>query len=117
MTAAAVAVEAPLTPCGYKILVRVRTASSHYDSGLWKTQTERDVEQAASMVGEVCDVGADAYQDSRKFPNGPWCKTGDWILFKAYAGTRIPLEDKEIHYRLLNDDAVEAVLRRPQEVK
>ena len=106
-----------LKPCGYKILVRVRTASGQYAFGLWKTEREREIEQEAAMVGEVCEIGEDCYRDPKRFPNGPWCRVGDWVLFKAYSGTRIPLGGKDVHYRLLNDDGIEAVVRRPEEIE
>jgi len=109
--------EAPLTPTGYKVLIRVRTAGRQYTSGLWKTDFSRELEQESAMVGEVCELGPDAYADPKRFPNGAWCKPGDWVLFRAHAGTRIPLEDQEVHYRLLNDDSIEAVVKRPEEVK
>lgn len=105
-------------PCGYKVLVRVQTPEERYGSGLWKTAHAVEVEQESAMIGEVCLLGPDAYRDEKRFPNGSWCKPGDWVMFRAHMGTRIRLaEGSDVHYRLLNDDSIEAVLTRPKEVK
>jgi len=49
-----------------------------------------------------------------KFPEGPWCKKGDWIIFARYAGSRIKIDGGEI--RLLNDDEVLATVERPEDI-
>jgi co-chaperonin GroES (HSP10) len=59
-------------------------------------------------------VGNLAYADESKFPNGPWCKEGDWIIFGRYAGARIPIDGGEI--RLLNDDEVLARVNSPEDI-
>ena len=59
-------------------------------------------------------MGPDAYADKNKFPNGPWCKKGDWVVFARYAGSRVKIEGGEI--RILNDDEVLAKLKDPKDV-
>jgi co-chaperonin GroES (HSP10) len=57
-------------------------------------------------------MGSLAYKDEAKFPSGPWCKGGDWVLFRAYSGTRIKIHGRE--FRIINDDTVEAVVEDPR---
>jgi co-chaperonin GroES (HSP10) len=57
-------------------------------------------------------MGSDAYKDERKFPNGPWCKEGDFVMFRSYSGTRFKVRGEE--FRLINDDTVEAVVDDPR---
>ena len=60
----------------------------------------------------VLDVGPDAYGDKTKFPNGPWCKAGDFVLVRTYSGTRFKIYGRE--FRLLNDDQIDAVVDDPR---
>ena len=64
--------------------------------------------------GYVLKMGEDCYQDKERYPNGPWCKTGDWVVFRAYSGTRLNIYGKE--FRIINDDTVEAVVEDPRGV-
>ena len=75
----------------------------------------RKREEAASMVGMVLKIGPDAYKDTERFPNGPWCKEGDFILMRSYSGTRIEIHGQE--FRVINDDSVEAVVEDPRGIK
>lgn len=64
------------------------------------------------MVVQVIDMGPDAYKDEARFPNGPYCKIGDYVLIRAYSGTRFRIHGKEL-FRVINDDSVEAVVEDP----
>ena len=77
------------------------------------TQTLRE-EEIGSIVGMVLELGPDCYKDPSKFPTGPYCKEGDWVMMRSYSGTRFKLEGKE--FRLINDDSVEAVVKDPRGV-
>jgi co-chaperonin GroES (HSP10) len=70
--------------------------------------------QLATTCAYVLEVGPLAYCDESKFPDGPWCKPGDWIVFGRYAGSRIPIEGGEI--RLINDDEVLATIANPEDI-
>ena len=65
-------------------------------------------------MGFVLKLGSDAYQDDKRFPNGPYCKEGDFIIMRSYSGTRFKVHGKE--FRLINDDSVEAVVEDPRGV-
>jgi co-chaperonin GroES (HSP10) len=67
------------------------------------------------MVGLVVDMGTQAYTDPSRFPNGPWCKVGDYVMFRANSGTRFKVQGKE--YRLINDDTIEAVVADPNGIQ
>ena len=70
--------------------------------------------QLATNVGYVLKTGDLAYADESKFPNGAWCKTGDWVIFGRYAGSRIQIDGGEI--RLLNDDEILGVVNDPEDI-
>ncbi len=72
-------------------------------------------ERLATNVGFVVSLGPDAYKDSNKFPEGPWCQEGDWVIFGRYAGARIKIDGGDL--RLLNDDEILAVVNNPEDVE
>ena len=98
-------------PQGFKILISLPVKDAKTAGGIYIPEATRDVEQTASMVGNVVAMGNLAYQDADKFPNGPYCTVGDWVMFRAYSGTRFKVDGAE--YRLINDDTVEAVVDDP----
>jgi co-chaperonin GroES (HSP10) len=75
----------------------------------------RDAEGIASIIGFVVSMGPDAYQDKEKFPHGPYCEKGDFVIFRSYSGTRFKIHTQE--FRLINDDTVEAVVDDPRGYK
>lgn len=96
-------------PVGYRILIALPDIEKTYgDSGIVKIDKELHKEYIMSIMGLVIDVGPDAYKDKERFPHGPWCKEGDYVLFRMNSGTRIKVDGKE--YRLMNDDSIEAVV-------
>ena len=100
-------------PTGWKILCIVPDVSETFDnSSLIKADTYMRQEEHATTVLFVLKVGPDAYKDTNKFPNGAWCKPGDFVLVRTYSGTRFKIYGKE--FRLLNDDQVDAVVQDPR---
>ena len=85
------------------------------EGGIIKAQQTRQLEEVGSIVGFVMKLGPDAYQDKEKFPNGPYCKEGDFILMRSYSGTRFSIHDRE--FRLINDDSVEAIIDDPRGIR
>jgi co-chaperonin GroES (HSP10) len=102
-------------PVGYRLLIALPSVEETFgDSGIVKaTKTVRE-EYILSTIGLVLDVGEQAYSDPDRFPNGPWCKPGDYVMFRANTGTRFKIGDQE--YRLMNDDSVEAVVPNPKAI-
>ena len=99
-------------PVGYRLLVALPQIKDTYDSGIVKADQTLKNEEVSSMVVQVVDMGADAYKDESRFPNGAYCKVGDFVLIRAYSGTRFKTRGKEL-FRLINDDSVEAVVNDP----
>ena len=102
-------------PSGYKILIALPEVDEKTEGGIIKAQQTRQLEEVGSIVGFVMKLGPDAYQDKEKFPNGPYCKEGDFILMRAYSGTRFSIHDRE--FRLINDDSVEAIIDDPRGIR
>jgi co-chaperonin GroES (HSP10) len=103
-------------PTGYHILCMVPKIDDTYgDSGLIKASETLRVEEQATLVLYVAKVGPQAYKDPTRFPDGPWCKEGDFIITRAYAGTRVLIHGTE--WRIINDDTVEAVVDDPRGIR
>ena len=101
-------------PSGYRLLIALPDVEEQTDAGIYIPDERRHAEFVASIVGFVLAVGPDAYSDEKRFPNGPWCKQGDWIVMRAYSGTRLRIHGKE--FRIINDDSVEAIVQDPRGV-
>jgi co-chaperonin GroES (HSP10) len=102
-------------PVGYRLLVALPKVEDTYgDSGIIKTDMAKQHETIMSILGLVLDMGEQAYSDKDRFPVGPWCKRGDYVMFRANTGTRFKVNGVE--YRLMNDDSIEAVVSDPRGV-
>lgn len=101
-------------PVGYHLLIALPKVEDTYESGIAKAERTRHEEQILSMMGAVIDMGEQAYADKERFPTGPWCKVGDFVMFRPNSGTRFKVNEQE--YRLLNDDSIEAVVPDPRGV-
>ena len=99
-------------PSGYRILIAIPEVDEKTKGGVIMPDQYKSMENTASIVGFVVQMGPDAYKDDSKFPTGPWCKDGDFVVFRSYSGTRFKVEGKE--FRLINDDSVEAVVDDPR---
>jgi co-chaperonin GroES (HSP10) len=101
------------TPQGWKILCAVPEVKDTYDnSAIIKAESFMKQEEHATTVLFVVAVGPDAYKDTTKFPSGPWCKAGDFVLVRTYSGTRVKIHGKE--FRTINDDQVECTVADPR---
>ena len=102
-------------PKGYKLLISPVEVDEKTEGGVYMPDALRDAEGIASIIGFVVSMGPDAYKDEKKFPTGPWCKKGDFVIFRSYSGTRFKIHSQE--FRLINDDTVEAVVEDPRGYK
>jgi len=102
-------------PVTYHILCMVPKAEDEYESGLLKAGQTMHYEELLSPVLFVAKMGPDAYRDPLRFPSGPSCKLGDFVLVRPNTGTRLKIHGTE--WRLINDDSVEAVVQDPRGVK
>jgi co-chaperonin GroES (HSP10) len=99
-------------PKGYRILCAVPEADDKYESGIIKDSSTKRIEENGTVVLFVLKLGDLCYQDEGKFPTGAWCKEGDFVLTRAYAGTRFKIHGRE--FRIINDDTVEGVVDDPR---
>lgn len=102
-------------PSGYRILCAIPEADKEYESGIAKADITLRNEEVLTTVLFVVKLGPEAYKDKNKFPSGPWCKEGDFILVRPNSGSRLLIHGKE--WRIINDDTVEAVVQDPRGIK
>lgn len=102
-------------PQGYRILCAIPEIENKYDSGIIKADITRQHEEILTTVLFVVKLGPDAYKDPAKFPTGPWCNEGDFIIVRSNSGTRLDIHGKE--FRIINDDTVEAVVEDPRGIR
>lgn len=102
-------------PTTYHLLCMVPKAEEEYESGLIKAGQTQHYEELLSPVLFVVKMGPDAYADKARFPNGPSCKVGDFVLVRPNTGTRLKIHGTEM--RIINDDSVEAVVQDPRGIK
>jgi co-chaperonin GroES (HSP10) len=102
-------------PSGYRILCAIPEQEKEFESGIAKADETMRIEETLTTVLFVVDLGPDCYLDKTRFPNGPWCKKGDFVLVKPYAGSRLVIHGRE--FRIINDDTVEAVVDDPRGIK
>jgi co-chaperonin GroES (HSP10) len=102
-------------PKGWRILCALVEAGDTFESGILKSEQTVKIEEITSPVLFVVKMGPDAYNDTDKFPDGPWCKVGDFVITRPYTGTRIMIHGKE--FRLINDDQVEATVEDPRGIR
>ena len=101
-------------PTGWRLLVLPFKMKEKTKGGLHLAETTLEKQQVASQVGLVMAMGPDCYKDKERYPDGPWCKVKDWVMFARYAGSRIKIDGGEM--RLLNDDEVLATIDSPEDI-
>ena len=101
-------------PTGWRIIVLPFRMDEKTKGGIFMGQDTLDKQQVASQCGNVLAMGPQCYKDRERYPDGPWCKVGDWVIFARYAGSRIQIEGGEI--RLLNEDEILATVKNPEDI-
>ena len=100
-------------PVGWKILCAVPQAEDTFEgSSILMSDAMRKQEEIATTVLFVVKVGPDCYKDETKYPYGPWCKEGDFVLVRTYSGTRFKIHGRE--FRVIYEDQVEATVQDPR---
>jgi co-chaperonin GroES (HSP10) len=102
-------------PSGWKILCAIPEIEKEYDSGLVKADETLRHEEILTTVLFVVDLGPDCYLDKTRYPTGPWCKKGDFILVRPNAGSRLVIHGRE--FRMINEDSVEGVVDDPRGIR
>ena len=102
-------------PVGWKILIALPEVDSQTEAGIYKPDEAIQIEEVSTVVGCVLKLGPLAYKHEKFESTGPWCKEGDFIVMRAFSGTRITIHGNE--FRLINDDTVEAVVEDPRGIE
>jgi chaperonin GroES len=101
-------------PTGWRLLILPYRGKGKTDGGIYLPDKVVEENTVSTQVGYVLKVGALAYQDSEKFPAGPWCEQGDWVMFARYSGSRFRIDGGEV--RILNDDEILAKIGEPEDI-
>jgi co-chaperonin GroES (HSP10) len=102
-------------PSGYRILCAIPEQEKEFESGIVKADETVRNEETLTTVLFVVDLGPDCYKDTNRFPSGAWCKKGDFVLVRPYAGSRLVIHGRE--FRMINDDSVEGIVDDPRGIK
>ena len=100
-------------PTGWRIIVLPFKMKEKTKGGIIMSETTIERQQVASQCGLVISMGDQCY-DKERYPEGPWCKKGQWVVFARYAGSRIQIDGGEV--RLLNDDEILATIENPEDI-
>ena len=100
-------------PTGWRMLILPFKMGEKTKGGVVLADETIERSQVASTCGLVLRMGPYCY-NKEKFPEGPWCKKGDWVIFARYAGSRIMIDGGEV--RLLNDDEILATIDNPEDI-
>tara|TARA_R110002167_G_scaffold8560_3_gene39195 strand:+ start:1582 stop:2040 length:459 start_codon:yes stop_codon:yes gene_type:complete len=101
-------------PTGWRMLILPYRGKGVTSGGIAITKSILDEDQIQTVVGYVLKQGPLAYKDKEKFPEGPWCKEKEWVVFPRYGGSRFRIEGGEV--RILNDDEVIATISDPDDI-
>ena len=99
-------------PSGYRILCALPEVEEKTAGGIFKADSTKQYEELTTPVLMVLKLGPDCYKDEKRFPSGPWCKEGDFILTRPHAGSRVKIHGRE--FRIINDDSVEGIVEDPR---
>ena len=102
-------------PSGYRILCAIPEIEKTTAGGIIKTDEIIQREELLATVLYAVKLGPDCYKDEKRFPSGPWCKEGDFIVVRPNAGTRLEIHGRE--FRIINDDSVECTVEDPRGIK
>jgi len=103
------------TPSGYRILCAIPEQDKEFESGILKADETIMIEETLTTVLFVVAMGPDCYKDASRFPTGPYCKVGDFVLIRPNAGSRLVIHGKE--FRMINDDSVEGTVDDPRGIR
>jgi co-chaperonin GroES (HSP10) len=104
-----------LKASGFRVLIAMPDYQKKTKGGIELPDDYVKREEMASPVGYVVELGPDAYKDEKRFPSGPRCQAGDFIIMRPYSGTRVILHGKE--FRFINDDTVDGTVADPQNIE
>ena len=101
-------------PTGWRLLILPYRGKGKTDGGIYLPNAVVEEQTISTQVGYVLKVGSLAHKDTEKFPMGPWCEQGNWVMFARYAGSRFKIDGGEV--RILNDDEILAKIQEPEDI-
>ena len=101
-------------PSGWRMVLFPLKLQGKTKGGVLLTDETVTESQVTTNICKVLKMGPECYKDKEKFPSGPWCKEGDWVLITRYAGSRIRIDGGEL--RIINDDEILAVVDDPRDI-
>ena len=101
-------------PSGWRMVLFPLKLQGKTKGGVLLTDDTVTESQVTTNICKVLKMGPECYKDKDKFPSGPWCKEGDWVLITRYAGSRIRIDGGEL--RIINDDEILAVVDDPRDI-
>jgi|TARA_A100001037_G_C14859155_1_gene504376 co-chaperonin GroES (HSP10) len=101
-------------PSGWRMVLFPLKLQGKTKGGVLLTDDTVTESQVTTNICKVLKMGPECYKDKEKFPSGPWCKEGDWVLITRYAGSRIRIDGGEL--RIINDDEILAVVDDPRDI-
>ena len=101
-------------PSGWRMVLFPLKLQGKTKGGVLLTDDTVTESQVTTNICKVLKMGPECYKDKEKFPSGPWCKEGDWVLVTRYAGSRIRIDGGEL--RIINDDEILAVVDDPRDI-
>ena len=101
-------------PVGYRMLIRPWSGEKKTKGGILLSDTTHEMIEMTTVVGLVIMMGELCYKDEKKFPGGPWCKEGQFVIYGRYAGSRFKTRYGE--HRILNDDEIIATIKKPEDI-
>jgi len=99
---------------GYHVLVRPISVKSQTKGGIFIPDSTKEDMSYLTTVGKVIALGDLAYAEKDKFPNGPWCKVGDYVCYGKHTGTKMFY--KGVRLILLFDDQIVMRVEDPKDL-
>ena len=101
-------------PVGYRMLVRPYSGEKKTEGGILLTDETSEKIQMTTVCALVVKMGDLCYKDKEKFPNGAWCKEGEFVIYGRYSGSRF--QTKYGEHRILNDDEIIGTIGKPEDI-
>ena len=101
-------------PTGYRMLVLPHAGARKTKGGILLADTTLETMQMTTVCAYVLKQGDLCYQDKEKFPNGAWCKEGEFVIYGRYSGSRF--QTKYGEHRILNDDEIIGTIGKPEDI-
>ena len=101
-------------PVGYRLIIKPYSGKNKTKGGIYLSEKTKETIEMTTVVGYVVKMGDLCFKDKQKFPNGPWCKEGQFVIYGRYSGARFKTRYGE--HRILNDDEIIGTINQPEDI-